>query len=71
MKTPKYPEVRVEIDLSGPQGNAFYILGIVKKKMAQNGVSVAELAEFHKQATSGDYDNLLEVVHSWVDFQEV
>lgn len=65
---PKY-DVPLRIDLSGPEGNAFVILGRVRSILRQIGASDEEITAFREQATSGDYDNLLAVTAEWVDFQ--
>jgi hypothetical protein len=53
------PQTRgIEIDLTGPQGNAFFLLGTAKnlaKKLGLNG------NEITKEMMSGDYEHLLEV----------
>ena len=48
----------ITIDLTGPQGNAFYLLGTAKnlaKQLDLNGLEIME------EMRSGDYENLLEV----------
>jgi len=48
----------ITIDLTGPQGNAFYLLGTAKnlaKQLDLNGLEIME------EMQSGDYENLLEV----------
>ena len=60
----KYPEI--EVQLTGEDGNAFAILGAVKKALAQGGVSKEERDEFLAEAMNGDYDNLLRVCMAWV-----
>lgn len=62
--TPKYPDI--EVTLVGEDGNAFFILGRVRSALKRNGVPVQEVDEFYKQATSGDYDNLLRTCMDWV-----
>lgn len=62
---PRHPEVRVQ--LTGQDGNAFFILGRVRQALKRAGVSPEELAEFQKEATSGDYDHLLGTCMAWVD----
>ena len=61
---PKYPEI--EVQLSGNDGNAFAIMATVRKALRRAGVASDEIAEYVKQSTSGDYDNLLRVAMSWV-----
>jgi len=62
--TPKYPEI--EVQLSGNDGNAFAIMGAVKKALKRANVSADEIAEYTTQSMSGDYDNLLRVAMAWV-----
>ena len=62
--TVKYPEIYVP--LVGEDGNAYAILGRVSKALKRAGVSKEEVAEFHAEATSGDYNHLLRTVISWV-----
>ena len=48
----------ITIDLTGPQGNAFYLLGTAKnlaKQLELNGLEIME------EMQSSDYENLLEV----------
>jgi hypothetical protein len=49
---------KIEIDLTGPDGNAFYILGVAKKLCKQVGVDSKPILD---EMMSGDYDNLIEV----------
>jgi len=60
----KYPEI--EVELVGQAGNAFAILGAVNKAMRRAGVTQVEIDEFMTEATSGDYDNLLQTCMKWV-----
>ena len=46
------------IDLTGPQGNAFYLLGIASKFARQLGLDSNEITN---EMTSGDYEHLIEV----------
>ena len=48
-------------DISGSGGNAFAVLGAVQSFLKQCGVDATDIAEWHDEATSGDYDNLLKV----------
>jgi len=48
----------IEIDLTGPQGNAFYLLGTAKKLANQLDLDSNEILNEMK---SGDYENLLQV----------
>jgi hypothetical protein len=55
---PKYTGT-LRLDLSGPQGNAFAVLGLVSGHMRERGASASDIAKFNERATSGDYDHLL------------
>ena len=48
----------ITIDLTGPQGNAFFLLGTTKKLASQLGLNSNQIMEEMK---SGDYENLLQV----------
>jgi hypothetical protein len=48
----------IEIDLTGPQGNVFFLIGTAKnlaKQLGMDGVSV------QKEMMSGDYENAVNV----------
>ena len=49
------------IDLSGPDGNAFAIMGYAKQFGNQLGYSDEETAEMINDMMSGDYKHLLQV----------
>ena len=57
-----------KVKLIGQDGNAFFILGTVRKALLKEGM-VKEAKEFVEKATSGDYDNLLRVVMDFVDVE--
>ena len=61
----KYPNITVQ--LVGNDGNAFSILGQVRKAMRQAGVPAEQIKECMTEATSGDYDHLLATVAEWVN----
>lgn len=62
---PKYPDI--EVELTGTDGNAFAILAKVRTSMRKNGVPKEEIDKFSDEATSGNYDHLLQTVLAWVD----
>lgn len=62
---PKYPDIRVR--LTGEDGNAFNILGLVNKALKRANVPLEERTQFMEDATSGDYDHLLAVCNQWVE----
>tara|TARA_Y100000310_G_C20563230_1_gene754128 strand:+ start:389 stop:586 length:198 start_codon:yes stop_codon:yes gene_type:complete len=49
------------IDLSGPDGNAFALMGYAKKLGRQLGFNRGEIQEIIDLMKNGDYQNLLEV----------
>lgn len=61
---PKYPNVSV------PAGdaNAYAIVGSVQVALRRAGVPASEIADFTREAQSGDYANLLQTAKRWVDF---
>lgn len=61
----RYPEI--EVQLSGEDGNAMAIMGRVKRALHRGGVSQAEQTEFFNDASSGDYDHVLQTCMKWVD----
>lgn len=63
---PRYPHVIVPIDLSGPGGNAYAIMGAVKLGLKQAKVSKERIDEFLAEAMSADYAHLLETAFEWV-----
>ena len=64
---PRYPEVQVQ--LSGEDGNAFAILGRTTAALRAAGVPQEEIDAFFAEATSGDYDHLLQTTMAWVDWE--
>jgi len=49
---------RIEIDLTGPQGNAFFLLGSAKKLATQINKDGEAIT---KEMMGGDYEHLVEV----------
>lgn len=62
--TVKYPDVRVV--LTGGDGNAYAILAACRKAMRKAGIE-DKWEEFHAEATSGEYDHLLQTAMRWFD----
>lgn len=61
----KYPKINVP--MVGEDGNAFAILGRVKRIMRRADLPDSEWEAFHAEATSGDYDNVLMTVMKWFE----
>ena len=53
-------------DLTGPDGNAFVILGKVKNALERSGRHDL-VDEYLKEATGGDYEHLLKVTSEYVE----
>ena len=51
----------IEIDLTGPDGNAFVILGLAKRLCKEFGMTKQYEKDLLDEMMSGDYENLLEV----------
>lgn len=64
MTDAKYPEV--EVELVGQDGNAFFIMGTVKKALLRHGIGKEEVNEYLEEAMSGNYDHLLVTTMRWV-----
>ncbi len=54
LKTPK----KLKIDLTGPQGNAYYILGVAKQLAKTLN---KDYQKIQKDMMVGDYDNLIKI----------
>ena len=52
----------ITIDLTGPQGNAFYLLGTANNLAKQLGLDGTEIMEEMK---NGDYENLINVFDNY------
>lgn len=53
---------KVEIDLTGPDGNAFVLIGLARKWSKQLGLDADEI---DKEMTSGDYENLVDTLEKY------
>lgn len=53
----KRPNQEIVIDLTGPDGNAFALLGYAKSYSKQLSLNYEEIK---REMTSGDYENLIE-----------
>ena len=62
---PKYPNI--EVELSGQDGNAFMIVGRVQRALRNAGVDKEEITRYVEEATSGDYDNVIQTSARWVE----
>lgn len=61
----KYPEIKIQ--LSGLDENAFSILARCKRAMIKNNIDEDTIKNFWDEATSEDYDHLLQTCMKWFD----
>ena len=53
---------KIEIDLTGPEGNAYYLLGLAHKLSTQYELDYEVVK---KEMTASDYENLLQVFDNY------
>ena len=58
IKSKEHKNNGIEIDLTGPDGNAFAILGLAKRLCRELDIPFKPLMN---KMTSGDYENLIKV----------
>lgn len=63
MHKPKY---NIKVRLTGKNGNAFNLMGIVTAALKKANVPKVETDKFLEEAMSGNYQNLLRVCGKWV-----
>ncbi|MDB4442479.1 hypothetical protein N9219_03555 [bacterium] len=65
----KGPLTKPTVKLIGEDGNAFSIMGRVKKALRRDGADQEYIDRYLSEATSGDYDHLLVVSMEYVDVE--
>lgn len=55
------------VQLSGEDGNAFFIIGRVRAALKKAGADAATIQAFTDKAQSGDYDNVLRTAMEYAD----
>ena len=55
------------VKLSGINGNAFAVMGEVRRGLQKADATQKHIDKYLKEAMSGDYDNLLRVSREYVD----
>lgn len=63
------PKTDVTVKLLGLDGNAFNILGIVRREMSKAKVNSDIINDYLKEAMSGDYNHLLRVTQEYVNVE--
>ena len=61
------PNRKPEVQLTGNDGNAFAIMGAVKKALRNAGADKEYIDKYLKESMEGDYDNLLVVATKYAD----
>ena len=56
-----------KVKLTGSDGNAFAIMGKAKEAMKKAGISNDVIKKYIEEATSGDYDHLLQTTMKYVE----
>jgi hypothetical protein len=62
--TPKF-NIDVELDLAGPGGNAYSIMGNVMAAIKMAGATKEQVDAYIAESTSGDYDQLVDTAKRW------
>lgn len=62
VKKEEKPEQRIEVDLTGPDGNAFVLMGLAKRWAKDLGLDGEMI---NKEMMMGDYENLLDVIEHY------
>ena len=65
----KEPITKPTVKLTGENGNAFSIMGRIKQALRSAGADKEYIDKYLKEATSGDYDNLLVVSMQYADVE--
>ena len=60
------PRYDIVVKLTSRDGNAFAVLGEVRKQLKKAGAGPAMIQEFLKEATAGNYDELIQTCMRWV-----
>ena len=63
------PTTKPTVKLIGHDGNAFSIMGRVKKALMRSEADKEYIDRYLSEATSGDYDHLLFVSMEYVDVE--
>lgn len=60
----------VIVEMRGPSGNAYCVMGAVADALRRNGKGDL-VSEYRQRATSGDYENLLAVSEEYVNIMRI
>lgn len=59
--------IKPDVQLSGQDGNAFIVIGVMTKALKSVGNSDSIVEDYEKQATSDSYNHLLKVSMSFAN----
>ena len=62
-------DTKPKLKLIGADGNAFNLLGLARRDAKRAGWPQAKIDEFFQEATSGDYDHLLQTCMKYFDVE--
>lgn len=57
------------VELLGSDGNAMLIIGKCRRALQRAGYTKEQVEEFSKEATSGDYDHVIQTAMKWLDVE--
>lgn len=63
------PKTSVTVNVDGINGNAFAVIGAVRRALREAHVEPAVIAAYTHEAMAGNYENLLVVTLEYVDVQ--
>jgi len=61
------PKEKPKVKLTGTDGNAFAVMANVSNALKKAGYSKMEIDQFRREATSGDYNDLLATCAKWAE----
>lgn len=67
IKDVKYP-TGIIFDLSSPQGNVFYIMGVAKQVLADLSTTADEYDTYNEECKDKCYKEILEISRRWFGF---
>lgn len=71
MNKPRYPNITIEIDLTGPSGNCWAIMSATRRALYRVGASSVQVEQYLDEATKKDYQELLAITEQWVGVEYV
>ena len=60
---------RPRVQLTGGDGNAFYVLGLCRRAALAAGWSIEQWQRVRDEMTAGDYDHLLAMAQTYFDVE--